>query len=157
MTREKIENIVSCKNNYELRLLLSSNNDAINNMEENLQELNKMLVTLDTKLVEIEEMKTKVSYLTTNLSKLSVGLEKLYAGSVNVTSGMSEITNGVTSLHQGISSINSLGIKSLVNYTNKAIVYKNEFTKIANLSKNYNGFSTNNADKTTFIIKLNNN
>lgn len=157
MTSEKIENIVSCKNNYELRLLLSSNNDAINNMEENLQELNKMLVTLDTKLVEIEEMKTKVSYLTTNLSKLSVGLEKLYAGSVNVTSGMSEITNGVTSLHQGISSINSLGIKSLVNYTNKAIVYKNEFTKIANLSKNYNGFSTNNADKTTFIIKLNNN
>ena len=150
---ETLTNLVSVKNSYELKLLLTANNEAIKEMISNLKDLNDLLNTLDTKLQEVKVMKTKVTYLNTSLSQVSEGLTKMSQTTL-ISDGISSLNAGLKDLSEGTSLLNIQGIKELVNYKNEIITYTNKFEDIANLSKSYKGFSSNNADKTIFIYKI---
>ena len=146
-------NLKNVKSTYELKLLLTANNNAISEMITNLQDLNTLLNTLDAKLQEVKVMKSKVAYLNDSLSQVSQGLTKMSQTTL-ITDGISSLNQGLKELSDGINLINIQGIKQLVNYKNQVLTYTNKFKDIANLSKSYQGFSSNNSDQTVFIYKI---
>ena len=151
---EKIEVLKTAKSTYELKLLLTSNNEAVKEMITNLEDLSDLLDTLRAKLEEIKEMKTKVEYLNASLNEVSIGLTKLYKASSQINTGIASLNDGAINVSQGTSELNAQGIKTLANYTNKIVTYGNKLENLVNLSKSYNGFASNNADNTLFVYKL---
>lgn len=151
---EKIEVLKTAKSTYELKLLLTSNNEAVKEMITNLEDLSDLLDTLRAKLEEIKEMKTKVEYLNASLNEVSIGLTKLSKASSQINTGIASLNDGAIKVSQGTSELNAQGIKTLANYTNKIVTYGNKLENLVNLSKSYNGFASNNADNTLFVYKL---
>lgn len=146
-------NLKNVKSTYELKLLLTANNEAISEMITNLKDLNTLLNTLDAKLQEVKVMKSKVTYLNNSLSQVSQGLTKMSQTTL-ITDGISSLNQGLKELSDGTNLINIQGIKQLVNYKDQVLTYTNKFKDIANLSKSYQGFSSNNSDQTVFIYKI---
>ena len=132
VTKEKLESLVTVKSTYELKLLLTSNNEAVKEMITNLEDLSDLLDTLKAKLEEVKEMKTKVEYLNSSLNEVSNGLTKLSEASSQINAGIASLNDGATKVSEGTSSLNAQGIKTLVNYTNKIVTFGN---KLENLVK----------------------
>lgn len=151
---EKKEALKTAKSTYELKLLLTSNNEAVKEMITNLEDLSDLLDTLRAKLEEVKEMKTKVEYLNASLNEVSIGLTKLSEASSQINTGIASLNDEAIKVSQGTSELNSQGIKTLANYTNKIVTYGNKLENLVNLSKSYNGFASNNADNTLFVYKL---
>lgn len=154
VTKEKLESLVTVKSTYELKLLLTSNNEAVKEMITNLEDLSDLLDTLKAKLEEVKEMKTKVEYLNSSLNEVSNGLTKLSEASSQINAGIASLNDGATKVSEGTSSLNAQGIKTLVNYTNKIVTFGNKLENLVNLSKSYKGYTSNNADNTLFVYKL---
>ena len=154
LPEEKIKELVTVKSTYELKLLLTANNEAVKVMITNLEDLSKLMDTLTTKLKEVKEMKTKVEYLNASLNEVSIGLTKLSEASSQINAGVKNLNDGAIKVSQGTSELNAQGIKTLANYTNKIVTYGNKLENLVNISKSYNGFATNNADNTLFVYKL---
>lgn len=171
----------SCKasydNNVGLITLLTYNKTSINTMVDSLKsslsEINTALTTLDGYLSRLQNEGTSMTKsgaqsLYAGLSKiyagstalnsgtesLTSGLETLYSGTQTLVSGTNELSSGTSELANGISKINSEGINQLANYGEKAVNYKNKLKTLTNLSKNYKGFSSDNADTTIFVYKI---
>lgn len=154
ISKEELENLVTVKSTYELKLLLVANNDAVKEMLTNLEDLNSLLDTLTTKLEDVKEMQEKVTLLNASLNELSVGLNKLSQASTEINKGISSLNNGATKISLGTTQLNNQGIKTLVNYSNRIITYSEKVENLVNLSKSYKGFASNNADSTLFVYKL---
>ena len=154
ISKEELENLVTVKSTYELKLLLVANNDAVKEMITNLEDLNSLLDTLTTKLEDVKEMQEKVTLLNASLNELSVGLNKLSQASTEINKGISSLNNGATKISLGTTQLNNQGIKTLVNYSNRIITYSEKVENLVNLSKSYKGFASNNADSTLFVYKL---
>ena len=154
LPEEKIKELVTVKSTYELKLLLTANNEAVKEMITNLEDLSKLMDTLTLKLEEVKEMKTKVEYLNASLNEVSNGLTKLSEASSQINAGVASLNDGTIKVSQGTSELNAQGIKTLANYTNKIVTYGNKLENLVNISKSYNGFATNNADNTLFVYKL---
>lgn len=167
----------SYDNNVGLITLLTDNNDSINTMvgslESSLSEINTALTTLDGYLSRLQNEGTSMTKsgaqsLYAGLSKiyagsttlnsgtesLTSGLEALYSGTQTLVGGTNELSSGTSELANGISRINSEGINQLANYGEKAVNYKNKLKTLTNLSKNYKGFASDNADTTIFVYKI---
>jgi len=167
----------SYDNNVGLITLLTDNNDSINTMvgslESSLSEINTALTTLDGYLSRLQNEGTSMTKsgaqsLYAGLSKiyagsttlnsgtesLTSGLEALYSGTQTLVGGTNELSSGTSELANGISKINSEGINQLANYGEKAVNYKNKLKTLTNLSKNYKGFASDNADTTIFVYKI---
>ena len=127
-----LANLKNVKSTYELKLLLTANNNAISEMITNLQDLNTLLNTLDAKLQEVKVMKSKVTYLNDSLSQVSQGLTKMSQTTL-ITDGISSLNQGLKELSDGTNLINIQGIKQLVNYKDQVLTYTNKFKDIANL------------------------
>lgn len=154
LPEEKIKELVTVKSTYELKLLLTANNEAVKEMITNLEDLSKLMDTLTTKLKEVKEMKTKVEYLNASLNEVSIGLTKLSEASSQINAGVKKLNDGAIKVSGGTQALNAQGIKTLVNYTNKIVTFGNKLEKLVNLSKSYKGFASNNADNTLFVYKL---
>ena len=142
----------SYDNNVGLITLLTNNKTSINKMlgslKSSLSEINTALTTLDGYLSRLQNEGTSMTK--SGAQSLYAGLSKIYAGSTTLNSG----TESTSELANGISRINSEGINQLANYGEKAVNYKNKLKTLTNLSKNYKGFSSDNADTTIFVYKI---
>lgn len=167
----------SYDNNVGLITLLTYNKTSINTMvgslKSSLSEINTALTTLDGYLSRLQNEGTSMTKsgaqsLYAGLSKiyagsttlnsgtesLTSGLETLYSGTQTLVGGTNELSSGTSELANGISKINSEGINQLANYGEKAVNYKNKLKTLTNLSKNYKGFASDNADTTIFVYKI---
>ena len=167
----------SYDNNVGLITLLTYNKTSINTMVDSLKsslsEINTALTTLDGYLSRLQNEGTSMTKsgaqsLYAGLSKiyagsttlnsgtesLTSGLETLYSGTQTLVGGTNELSSGTSELANGISRINSEGINQLANYGEKAVNYKNKLKTLTNLSKNYKGFASDNADTTIFVYKI---
>lgn len=167
----------SYDNNVGLITLLTNNKNSINTMvgslKSSLSEINTALTTLDGYLSRLQNEGTSMTKsgaqsLYAGLSKiyagsttlnsgtesLTSGLEALYSGTQTLVGGTNELSSGTSELANGISRINSEGIDQLANYGEKAVNYKNKLKTLTNLSKNYKGFASDNADTTIFVYKI---
>ena len=95
-----------------------------------------------------------VNQLTDGSKSLSEGLSELHEGSNKLVEGSTKLGEGNKSLLEGITKLNNEGISKLNNYGNKINNYSDKVEKLINLSKNYNGFTSDNADRVIFIYKL---
>ena len=154
ISAEQIEVLKTAKSTYELKLLLTSNNEAVKEMITNLEDLSKLMDTLTAKLEEVKEMKTKVEYLNASLNEVSIGLTKLSEASSQINAGIKNLNDGAIKVSDGTQALNAQGIKTLVNYTNKIVTFGNKLENLVNLSKSYKGYTSNNADNTLFVYKL---
>ena len=154
LPKEKIKELVTVKSTYELKLLLTANNEAVKEMITNLEDLSKLMDTLTAKLEEVKEMKTKVEYLNASLNEVSIGLTKLSEASSQINAGVKNLNDGAIKVSDGTQALNAQGIKTLVNYTNKIVTFGNKLENLVNLSKSYKGYTSNNADNTLFVYKL---
>ena len=154
LPEEKIKELVTVKSTYELKLLLTANNEAVKEMITNLEDLSKLMNTLTVKLEEVKEMKTKVEYLNASLNEVSIGLTKLSEASSQINAGVKNLNDGAIKVSDGTQALNAQGIKTLVNYTNKIVTFGNKLENLVNVSKSYKGYTSNNADNTLFVYKL---
>lgn len=143
-----ITNLTTVKKTYEENLqlitLLEGNNQALLTSKD-------LIGTVSSKLSELNEGTNKLSNGT---KQINDGLTKLYSGSNELLSGTVNLSNGTNTLNEGIIKINNEGISKLTEYGNKAVTYKNKVKTLTNLSKNYNGFASDNSDSTLFIYKI---
>lgn len=95
-----------------------------------------------------------VNSLTEGSKNLSEGIEKLHEGSEKLVDGSAKLGEGNKNLLDGITKLNDEGISKLNNYGNKINNYSNKVEELINLSKNYKGYTSNNADRVIFIYKL---
>lgn len=103
-----------------------------------------------------------------NLSALISGNNKVVGSSLDtinkmriltssigkIASGSKEISKNTTKLANGITEFNNQGINTITNYSNVIKKYSNKAEALVDLSKNYNGFTSNNSDETLFINKV---
>ena len=96
-----------------------------------------------------------------NINNLVGGINTLDEGSNTLTTGLGELSNGAKSLNEGsvllrdgIVKLNNEGISRLTNVSNKINNYKYRVKSLVNMSKEYNGYSTNNSSDTMFIYKV---
>lgn len=104
-----------------------------------------------------EQMNTLVSgvtELTSGSNELTSGLNKLQTGSKKFKNGTNSLSKGSRELSNGITKINNEGIKKLSSYGSKITNYSNKAKELIRLSKNYNGFASDNSDNTIFIYKV---
>ena len=95
-----------------------------------------------------------IDTLTNGSKELNIGMNKLSEGSNKLVEGSIKLSEGNNELKEGISKLNNEGIHKLTNYSNKINNYSYKVETLINLSKNYKGFTSNNANKTIFIYKL---
>ncbi len=95
-----------------------------------------------------------VNSLTEGSKNLSNGIGKLHEGSEKLVDGSTKLGDGNKTLLDGITKLNNEGISKLTDYGNKINNYSDKVETLINLSKNYKGYTSNNADRVIFIYKL---
>ena len=112
------------------------------------------LETINTFKLQINGLTSGISELCEGAKNLNKGLDELYTGSNSLVEGSNKISDGNKKLHEGITKLNNEGISKLNDYGNKISNTSQRVETLINLSKNYKGFTSNNADKVIFIYKL---
>lgn len=149
------ETSLAIKNTYELVTLLRTNNFALDNTitktTEMINTLNTLLKTLENALIKLENGS---STLSNGINNLKVGIDKLYEGANKLNAGMNTLNTGAKALNTGAQNFNKQGISKLTNYAYTIKNYSDKVEALSNISKNYQGFSSNNATETVFISKV---
>lgn len=144
-----------CTGTSSLIELLNYNNLAIDSMITSLTDLSNQVSELLTTLNDaLSQIKTGTSNVSNGLTELNTGINKLYQGSVEINTGMENLSNGTTTLKEGISQLNTQGINELNTMADKLEDYEIKVKNLEELSKEYKGFSSDNATDTVFIYKL---
>jgi len=147
-------NTLTLKANCELILLLDANIKTYDTLLNKLTPLLKQVEELSSYLSKINELHKGVTELTNGITQVKTGMNKLYEGSKTLTNGINSLHIGVNTLATGMTTFNKEGINTLTQYgkklTNLGVKAKNTI----NLSKEYNGFATNNANNSTFVYKI---
>ena len=113
----------------------------------NDQNINTFKTQIATLIGGVNSLQSGSNELTNGLNELSSGSKKLNAGTNSLKDGSNKLSNG-------IAKINNEGIKKLSSYGTKITNYSNKVKTLVRLSKNYNGFASDNSDNTIFIYKL---
>ncbi len=103
----------------------------------------------------LNELKNGSSTVSNSLDTLATGTNKINNSSKALYDGSNKLLDGVNTLTKGIDEFNKSGISKLSSLSNKVKGYSNKIKLLTNLSKNYNGFGSNNATNTTFVYKVN--
>ena len=151
--------------------LLNTNNSTLDLLTSTLQDTSKSLIdslnSLENVLTKLEKNGTKEIYngtveLNNGINKLYDGSNQLYNGSKELLNGTYKLKTGADSLvdgtkklSDGIKLLNDSGINKLSNYADNINNYSNNIKKLIYLSKEYNGFASNNATNTIFVYKIN--
>ena len=147
-------NALTLKSNCELVLLLDANTKAYDTLLNKLTPLLKQIEELSNYLSKINELKKGVTELTNGLSQVESGMNKLYDGSKTLTNGIERLHKGTNTLATGMNSFNKKGINTLSQYGKNLTRIGRNANESINLSKDYKGFATNNANNTTFVYKI---
>lgn len=158
---ELYESLQTYKTQYEgnlnLIFLFNNNNSTIDQLISSLQnstsEIKGSLSDLNGYLTKLQQEGTNP--LKDGNSDLQDGLNALYKGSKKLNKGSKKMANGTKNLKDGINKINKEGISKLTSYTKILDNYKDKTKKLLELSKNYKGYSSNNADEVIFVFKVN--
>lgn len=146
------ENLVSLKSAYELASLLYANNKAIDETLNTLTGMeNKINQLLDGLTKNFATLSAGATKLSTGLGEVETGLNKVYNGSKVLNQGTNSLTSGASLLSEGATKFNNEGIKKLVRYANTLKNYGNKFEALVTLSREYQGFSSNNSNETLFV------
>lgn len=136
-------------------ILLENNNTAISTLTE---KINSTVATVDSMLNQLEEAlyeaETGSEQINGGLTELKSGVAQLTAGAKQLSDGTVEVFNGTESLASGLDQLNKEGINKLTAYGQTASNYSNKLKTLVRLSKNYNGYGSNNATNSTFIYKI---
>lgn len=125
---------------------------------------NQTIETILKSILKIDSMdnaKEAISSFKDNINNLASGISLLNDGSSNLTNGLVQLSDGATSLNNGtielrdgIVKLNNDGISKLTSLTSKLDNYRDKIKSIVKMSKDYRGYSTNNAKETIFIYKV---
>ena len=110
--------------------------------------------SINTFKTNINTLVGGVNQLTLGSKNLSDGVNQLYEGSNKLVEGSTKLGEGNKNLLEGITKLNNEGISKLTSYGKRINNYSAKVEELINLSKNYNGFTSNNADRVIFIYKL---
>jgi X-X-X-Leu-X-X-Gly heptad repeat protein len=154
-----IEKLVTCKSTYEgntsLIYLLNNNNSAI---DSTINSLTNLSIEITDLITELKDALTKIqggtSQIDNGLANLTTGINKIYNGSVELKAGAQSLNEGTNTLASGISRLNSEGIKKLTSGINEYNSYSNKLDELMKLSKDYQGYGSDNVTDTIFIYKL---
>lgn len=145
---------LTLKANCELILLLEANSTTYDTFINTLTPLLKQIENLSSYLTKIEELNKGMTEFTSGLKEVKTGLSKLYEASKTLTNGTKDLNTGIKELESGITTFNQKGIKTLSKYGKTITNYKNKAQNLVNMSKEYSGFASSNANNTTFIFKI---
>ena len=135
--------------------LYNKNIEGLNALKGTITESSTKIQTLTKTLSgTLSQVEAGASSIDNGLTSLGTGLDKLYQGALSLEEGTNELNNGANTLSNGIKEFNDQGIKKLSNYASIINNYTNKAKILAKMSNEYNGYSTNNANKTIFIYKI---
>ncbi|MDE6285167.1 MAG: hypothetical protein K2M17_05420 [Bacilli bacterium] len=141
--------------NEQMIQLLEGNVTALTSVLETLNDMKTkitgMLSELHTALNTIE---AGTRDLGANLTKVKTGVSKLHSGSLELNAGIVTLQTGVKTLSSGITELNQKGINVLENQVTHFNDYSKKARELAKLAEGYNGFASDNAEKSTFIYKI---
>lgn len=154
-----IQNLLVCKKTYEGNIgmitLLSYNNQALSETTGALTTLANQASTLVTQLdAALTELTSGASTLSSGLETLEGGIKQLTDGSIQLENGVQTLESGLASLGVGVSTFNNQGIKPLVSIATELSNYQGKAKNLVQSAKAYSGYTSNNADSTIFISKL---
>lgn len=110
-----------------------------------------LLPLLKGGLEQLKEGSKEIEY---NLGLLENGTKQLEKGALTLANGANEMKEGITTLSNGTTEMNKEGITPLHRYSNLIRNYSSKLEAMANLSKEYHGYASNNADTTTFVYMI---
>lgn len=146
------EKLLMIKTTYEMCMLLTANNQAIDSsistLKSLLEKLNTLLSTLNS---AIKNAETGSNQLSNGLNTLKQATTKIHNGSNTLYNGTKNLYNGTKDLSNGTTQLNKQGINQLTNYANRLKNYTDKTEALINLSNAYKGFTSNNSDNTNFI------
>lgn len=146
------EALLSIKSAYELIYLLQSNNQAIDTTISTLSGLSGKINNLVSELDKaLSELKYATSSIYDGTIELENGVNKLYNGGKELNSGSKQLSSGAKTLSNGTKALNKQGINKLTSYANQIKDYSSKIKALTKLSKNYNGYASNNSTSTIFI------
>jgi len=102
----------------------------------------------------LEQLKAGSIEIEYNLGLLEKGTKQLEIGAETLASGATELKDGIVTLSNGTKAMNKEGITPLHRYSNLIRNYSTKLEAMKNLSKEYHGYASNNADTTTFIYMI---
>lgn len=136
-------------------MLLENNSYAITTLSAKISDTAS---TIDDMLSELEaalgEAKDGSYELEAGLVELKDGISKLSVGAKELSTGANSAADGTLVLSEGLDKLNNEGINKLSSYGNTAGNYVNKLKKLAKLSEDYKGYSSNSASNSTFIYKI---
>ena len=142
--------------NIGLITLISYNNGALDQLTTTLSstsgEVETKLNTINGYLKQLQQEGT--SKTKDGASSLKNGITELYNGSVELTNGTKILMDGTTTLKNGINKINGEGISKLTGLTDQASTYSTKAKRLVELSKNYKGYASENANDVIFVYKV---
>lgn len=131
--------------------LLSKNNEALTLMINSLTDLGNQIEMMKTYTNQISLLETGAVNLANGMSEVKLGIQKLEDGASKLANGTMSLQQGAATLSDGVKTLNETGIKKLTTYTSTITNYSNKLEALVELSKGYSGFTSNNANTTTFI------
>lgn len=136
-------------------MLLENNSYAITTLSAKISDTAS---TIDDMLSELEaalgEARDGSYELEARLLELKDGISKLSVGAKELSTGANSAADGTLVLSEGLDKLNNEGINKLSSYGNTAGNYVNKLKKLAKLSEDYKGYSSNSASNSTFIYKI---
>lgn len=136
-------------------MLLENNSYAITTLSAKISDTAS---TIDDMLSELEaalgEARDGSYELEAGLLELKDGISKLSVGAKELSTGANSAADGTLVLSEGLDKLNNEGINKLSSYGNTAGNYVNKLKKLAKLSEDYKGYSSNSASNSTFIYKI---
>lgn len=149
------QTLLTLKSTCELILLLDANNQAITQTLTIVtsidHQIKNLLTTLTNTLAELEKGSQQISV---GLMEVKTGLESLYTGSQELNNGTKSLKEGMNGLSIGIQKFNQEGIHTLTNSVKTLQNYSNKVEALINLSEDYHGYASNNADATILVYMI---
>ena len=148
-----IQLLINTKKVYETEY--DANEGRIARLRENIREMlageNGLISTLNIYLSQLSEASNQ---LAAGTEQITNGLDATYQGSVRLSDVLNQVADSTSKLSEGISKINQEGIHKISEIGEKTYQTVNKTKQLVSTSKNYQGFSTSNANETVFIYKL---
>lgn len=110
-----------------------------------------LLPLLKSGLEQLKEGSKEIEY---NLGLLETGTKQLENGALALANGANELKEGIVTLSSGTKEMNQVGITPLYQYSNLIRNYSTKLEAMTDLSKEYHGYASNNADTTTFVYMI---
>ena len=148
-------NLLNVKNTVELVMLLDNNTNAINSLSNSTKTLvEKVNTSLDLLVTNIDRLYVGTNSLDKNMTLINSNTKKINQGTKALSENSKLLKNGSKQVLEGANRFNEEGINELVKYSNIISEKVSTVKSLTTLSKNYNGYASNNASETIFVYKV---